>query len=173
MTWPSWLTGKFPSTVSRLKQCALNIEQWWCRAKKLSLSPDNMELAPCTKKAGEFMEPTMLNTLLHTTESKTLEAIPDATLTWRANVKQGISKAHPSFWLTGHLGWRLSPGVKQLRREAHHSPPSSAKVMNDGTIPPLPHTSSWCDSFTFYPSHRTLCKAWMLKPKIVQWLYKV
>jgi hypothetical protein len=27
--------------------------------------------------------------------------------------------------------------------KADHSPPSSTKVNNGGTIPPLPHTSSW------------------------------
>jgi hypothetical protein len=62
-----------------------------------------MELVSCTvkkNKAKEFMEPTILNTVLHTTESKYLEANLDATLTWRENVKQGISKAHPSFLLS-------------------------------------------------------------------------
>jgi hypothetical protein len=61
-----------------------------------------MELVPCTekKKAEELMTLTILNTVLHTTELKYLEAILDATLTWKENVKQGISKAHPSFWLS-------------------------------------------------------------------------
>jgi hypothetical protein len=27
--------------------------------------------------------------------------------------------------------------------EADHSPPSNVDVKNGGTIPPLPHTSSW------------------------------
>jgi hypothetical protein len=35
-----------------------------------------------------------------------------------------------------------SPGVKWQEREADHSSPSSAKVMNIGDIPPLPQTSS-------------------------------
>jgi hypothetical protein len=29
-------------------------------------------------------------------------------------------------------------------READHSPSSSVDVRNDGVIPPLPHTFSWC-----------------------------
>jgi hypothetical protein len=33
-------------------------------------------------------------------------------------------------------------GVKQPGSEADHSPPSSAEVMNSGTILPLPHMSS-------------------------------
>jgi hypothetical protein len=35
-------------------------------------------------------------------------------------------------------------GVKQPGCEADHSPLSSAEVKNDGTIPPLSYTSSWC-----------------------------
>jgi hypothetical protein len=34
-------------------------------------------------------------------------------------------------------------GGKQQRREADHSPPSSAEVENGGAKPPLSHTSSW------------------------------
>jgi hypothetical protein len=56
-------------------------------------------------------------------------------------------------WLLG----TLPPGVKRERREDGHSPPSSADVKNGGTIPPLPHMSSWYraslikhrDNFTF------------------------
>jgi hypothetical protein len=43
----------------------------------------------------------------------------------------------PIQWVSG----ALSPGVKQLKREAYHSPSSSAQVKK--RIPPLPHTSSW------------------------------
>jgi hypothetical protein len=39
------------------------------------------------------------------------------------------------------IGYR---GVKRPGREGDHSPPSSAVVKIDGTIPPLPHTSSRC-----------------------------
>jgi hypothetical protein len=35
--------------------------------------------------------------------------------------------------------------VKREGREADHSLPSSAEVMNGGAIHPLPYTSSWCD----------------------------
>jgi hypothetical protein len=44
----------------------------------------------------------------------------------------------PNFLSTGY--WGLSPGVK---RQADHSPPSSAGVKNGGAIPPLSETSSW------------------------------
>jgi hypothetical protein len=37
---------------------------------------------------------------------------------------------------TGYLG--IYPGVKRLRRESDHSPPSSVEVKNGGAIPPLP-----------------------------------
>jgi hypothetical protein len=37
----------------------------------------------------------------------------------------------------------LSLGVKQPRRQAHRSPPSSTGVKNGGSIPLLPYTSSW------------------------------
>jgi hypothetical protein len=36
----------------------------------------------------------------------------------------------------------LSPEVDRKRREADHSPPSSAEVKKDGAIPPLPRMSS-------------------------------
>jgi hypothetical protein len=45
-------------------------------------------------------------------------------------------------WVPG----ALSQGLKQLGYEADHSPPSSAKVRNDGAIPPLSHMSSWHSS---------------------------
>jgi hypothetical protein len=37
----------------------------------------------------------------------------------------------------------LSPGIKQQKRETHHSPPSSSEVKGNGAKPPLSHTSSW------------------------------
>jgi hypothetical protein len=40
----------------------------------------------------------------------------------------------------------LSPGIKQLGREADYSPSASAEVLNGGAIPPLTHTSSWRDA---------------------------
>jgi hypothetical protein len=43
----------------------------------------------------------------------------------------------PIQWIPG----TLSPGVKQQRREADHSSPSSAEVKKGGAIPPLPHVS--------------------------------
>jgi hypothetical protein len=39
--------------------------------------------------------------------------------------------------------WGPPSGVKRPRREASYSTPSSVQVKNDGTIPPLPHMSSW------------------------------
>jgi hypothetical protein len=57
------------------------------------------------------------------------------------NAQTGFG-AHPAPYPVG--AWTLSPGVKQPRREANHSPPSGAKVMNGGAIPPLPHrVYSW------------------------------
>jgi hypothetical protein len=37
----------------------------------------------------------------------------------------------------------ISPGVKRLGPEADHPHPSSAKVKNGGTIPPLLRIASW------------------------------
>jgi hypothetical protein len=37
----------------------------------------------------------------------------------------------------------VSLGVKRQGREGEHSLLSSARVMNDGVIPPLSHTSLW------------------------------
>jgi hypothetical protein len=38
-------------------------------------------------------------------------------------------------------------GIKWQGREADHSSPSGANVMNGGTVLPLPHTSSWRDAY--------------------------
>jgi hypothetical protein len=54
-----------------------------------------------------------------------MSSIPDSV--------QTVSGAHSS----------ISPEVKQLGREADHSPPSSIEVKNGGAIPPLPQMSSW------------------------------
>lgn len=54
-------------------------------------------------------------------------------------------------WLWGHtdfytLGPRaVSPGVKQQRYEAFHSPTFVVEVKNDRTVSPPPYTSSWYD----------------------------
>jgi hypothetical protein len=47
---------------------------------------------------------------------------------------------HPTSYpmSTGALG----PGVKRPKREADHSPPTSAKVKKTGSMHPLPHTPS-------------------------------
>jgi hypothetical protein len=45
----------------------------------------------------------------------------------------------PIQWAPG----ALSSGVKRPGREANKSPPSSAEFKNGGSIPPLPHISSW------------------------------
>jgi hypothetical protein len=37
----------------------------------------------------------------------------------------------------------VSPGVKQQRHEADHSPPSSTEVKNSGAIPPFPTFMAW------------------------------
>jgi hypothetical protein len=46
----------------------------------------------------------------------------------------------PVQWVPGDL----PSGVKQQGHEADHSVPFSGKVKNGGTVPPFPHTSSWC-----------------------------
>jgi hypothetical protein len=48
----------------------------------------------------------------------------------------------PNQWVQGPLSW----GVKRQGREADHSPPSSAKVKESGSIPPLPQYAfmAWC-----------------------------
>jgi hypothetical protein len=48
----------------------------------------------------------------------------------------------PSLLLNVYLR-PFSRGLKRLKLEADHSPPSNAKVNNGGVIPPLSHTSSW------------------------------
>jgi hypothetical protein len=50
------------------------------------------------------------------------------------------SGAHPGSYPMGTGS--LFPGVKRLKRETHHLPPSSAEVKNGGAITTLPHTSS-------------------------------
>jgi hypothetical protein len=49
---------------------------------------------------------------------------------------------HPIKWVLGVL----SSGVKRQGRKADKSPPSSAKVKNGGSIPPLPYISSGHDA---------------------------
>jgi hypothetical protein len=46
-------------------------------------------------------------------------------------------------WFYGTVTGEFFPWVKWPGREAGHSPPSSAEVRMSGTIPPLPHASSW------------------------------
>jgi hypothetical protein len=53
---------------------------------------------------------------------------------------QTSSGAHPVSYEIGTGG--SFTGVKELRREADKSHPSSAEVKNGGAIPPLPHMSS-------------------------------
>jgi hypothetical protein len=62
--------------------------------------------------------------------------IPGISLPWRI---QTGTEAHLTSYPTG-------TGIKGLRHEVDHSPPSSATVKNGGAVPPLPHTSSWCGS---------------------------
>jgi hypothetical protein len=45
----------------------------------------------------------------------------------------------PILLYNGYQG-ALSLGVKQLGREADHSPPCNVEVKNGGVIPPLPQT---------------------------------
>jgi hypothetical protein len=56
------------------------------------------------------------------------------------NIQPGPG-AHPA---SNPLGtWELFPGLTRPGPEADHLSPSSAKINNDGAIPPLPDTYSW------------------------------
>jgi hypothetical protein len=55
------------------------------------------------------------------------------------------SEAHPESYLMGIRGF--SQGVKRPRRDADHSPPSSAEVKDYVYIHPLSHTSSWHSAY--------------------------
>jgi hypothetical protein len=48
----------------------------------------------------------------------------------------------PSLISNGYQGC-FPLGVKWMGREADRSPPASAKVKNSGSVPSLPHPSSW------------------------------
>jgi hypothetical protein len=48
----------------------------------------------------------------------------------------------PPIVLSNGYQWLSPQGAKQLWREADDSPPTSAKVKNGGSIPPLPYKSS-------------------------------
>jgi hypothetical protein len=69
---------------------------------------------------------------------------------WRFNSQQGQEIFRFSIMSRPALGptQPVSLRVKRLGHNADHSDPSSAEVKNGGTIPPLPHTSSW-HNFTF------------------------
>jgi hypothetical protein len=54
---------------------------------------------------------------------------------------QTASGAHPASYPVGT--GEFFPGVKGTGREADHSSPSSAEVMNAWGITPFPHTFSW------------------------------
>jgi hypothetical protein len=57
--------------------------------------------------------------------------------------RPGLGRTPPLIqWVPG----TLSPGVKQPRREADHSPQSSAGIKGGGVIPRLPHMSSWSNT---------------------------
>jgi hypothetical protein len=51
---------------------------------------------------------------------------------------QTDSEAHPVSYPMG-TGGSFPWGIKQQRRQADHSSPSSAEVKEGGAIPPLPH----------------------------------
>jgi hypothetical protein len=68
-------------------------------------------------------------------------SIPD-----RGKVFLFFTASRPNLGPTQHhvqlVSEALPPGVKRQRREADHSPPTSAEVKNAGAIPPLPRMSS-------------------------------
>jgi hypothetical protein len=61
---------------------------------------------------------------------------------------QAVSASQRPDGLWGPLGYYpTGTGVEPQRREADHSPPSSAEVKNGGAIPPLPYVSSWRSAY--------------------------
>jgi len=85
----------------------------------------------------------------------------DKTTSLLQSLKTG-SAAHPAYISTGSDPYQ---GVKQLGREAHHSPPSNAKIKYECRYTSPPHVSSWRGgaekdkftftfTFTFTPTYR-------------------
>lgn len=56
------------------------------------------------------------------------------------SVETGFA-AHPASYAmnTG----AFPPGIKRLKVESDHSPPSSAEFKRDGVVPPITHTTPW------------------------------
>jgi hypothetical protein len=61
-------------------------------------------------------------------------------------VKGFFSTASRSSLRTTHHPVQWGSATPSLGGKADHSPPSSAELKNGGAVPPLPHTSSWCDA---------------------------
>jgi hypothetical protein len=81
-------------------QSALNVVQRVCGARELA-DETKLVLFAKRKRVEEFMEPTLLNTLLHSTRLfKYMGFILDAELALREHVKQRIRVACSSFWLS-------------------------------------------------------------------------
>jgi hypothetical protein len=102
--------GQFPNTILEHIQRALNPVQRCYKDEELSMNPSKMGLMLSTKKkeVEGFVEPVLLNTVLHTTTSlKYLGVILDAKLTWRKYIKQRISKAYLLFGYVRGLLVRL------------------------------------------------------------------
>jgi hypothetical protein len=68
---------------------------------------------------------------------------------------QTSSGAHPASYPMGS-GGAFSQEVKRQGRDAYHSLPSSAEMENRTAITPLPHTSSWCDTYLTYHKENLL-----------------
>jgi hypothetical protein len=89
-------------------------------------------------------------TFIYSTDATTFQSVQQRATGWTVardssllHRLQTASGAHPASYPMG-TGAVLT-GAKRLRREADRSPPSNAKVKNNGVVPPLPHVfTAWC-----------------------------
>jgi hypothetical protein len=58
-----------------------------------------------------------------------------------------------------------SQGIKRPRREADHSPPSSAEIMIGAAVPPLSHVSS--RNNTYLIKHRDILPFYLLQTSAI------
>jgi len=106
--------GKFPNTVSGLKQWDLLTVQTWCNEVGLSVNPDKSELVVVTKKRKllGFFEPHFFGfTICLSRSVKYLGIILDSRLTWREHVNVKMRKTHNLLW-----AFRRACGARWGRR---------------------------------------------------------
>jgi hypothetical protein len=109
--------GKFPNTVSGLRQWALSTVEIWCSEVGLSVNPDKAGLVAFTRKRKlqGFFEPQLSGVKLSLSGSvKYLGVILDSRLTWKEHVEVKARKAHNLLWACRRacgMGWGLGPKV--------------------------------------------------------------